>query len=275
PVADTLAATVPTARAPAALRERILAAVHAEAGLLQAAGHEADQPARPAGRRRARRSAAVRASVALAVGAAAATVIALSVRSSTRERVSTGQVAASAPGARATVRQLGTRAELVVSGMPQPPPGRIYEVWLRRATGSPQPTDALFGVTSRGSGAASVPGIGRGVREVLVTSEPLGGSAQPTSAPVIRIPLRSWEGAGAAAARAPRAAQTPAPRPPRALPDARGTPSGSRSGRRERDRHVAGFDRERAVARPVVGRVTTQQLQLHRVPGREFVAVAV
>jgi hypothetical protein len=191
PVADTLAATAPAVPAPPALRERILAAVRAEAELLQAAGHEADKPARPAGRRRAWRSTAVRASVALAVGAAAATVIALSVGSSMRERVSTGQVAVSAPGARATVRQLGTRAELLVSGMPQPPPGRIYEVWLRRATGPPQPTDALFGVTSRGSGAASVPDVGRGVREVLVTSEPLGGSAQPTSAPVIRIPLRS------------------------------------------------------------------------------------
>jgi hypothetical protein len=192
PVADTLAATAPAVPAPPALRERILAAVRAEAELLQAAGHEADQPARPAGRRRAWRSTAVRASVALAVGAAAATVVALSVGgSSTRERVSTGRVAVSAPGARATVRQLGTRAELLVSGMPQPPPGRIYEVWLRRATGPPQPTDALFGVTSRGSGAASVPDVGRGVREVLVTSEPLGGSAHPTSAPLIRVALRS------------------------------------------------------------------------------------
>jgi hypothetical protein len=191
PVADTLPATVPPLLAPAALRERILATVRAEAELLQATGHEADQPARPAGRRLAWRGTAVRASVALAVGAAAATVIALSVRSSTHERVSTGQVAAGAPGARATVRQLGTRAELLVSGMPEPPPGRIYEVWLRRATGPPQPTVALFGVTSRGTGAASVPDIGRGVREVLVTSEPLGGSAQPTRAPLIRVALRS------------------------------------------------------------------------------------
>ena len=69
--------------------------------------------------------------------------------------------------------------------MPQTPPGRVYEVWVKRE-GAPQPTDALFTVTSAGSadGRAS-PASVAGVTQVLVTSEPLGGSRMPTSAPVI------------------------------------------------------------------------------------------
>src|SRR6185437_15962041 len=48
-------------------------------------------------------------------------------------------------------------------------------------------------------------------------------------------------------------------------------PSTSRQG----DGHVRGFDREHAVARPVVRRVAAEQLELDRVAGREPVAVAV
>jgi hypothetical protein len=74
----------------------------------------------------------------------------------------------------------------MLAGMPQPPPGKIYEIWLSRGA-APQPTDALFGVTRHGRGAVAVPGSLRGVKEVLVTSEPLGGSTHPTSAPLIRV----------------------------------------------------------------------------------------
>ncbi len=80
------------------------------------------------------------------------------------------------------------RAELVVSHMPEPPIGEVYELWLIRGGGvPPRPTDALFTVTSRGNGAIAVPGGVRGVREVMVTSEPLGGSSSPTSAAVLRL----------------------------------------------------------------------------------------
>jgi hypothetical protein len=82
---------------------------------------------------------------------------------------------------------VGTRAELIVSGMPEPPIGEVYEVWLNRASEPAQPTDALFTVTSSGNGAVDVPGALRSVREVMVTSEPLGGSSKPTSAAVLRL----------------------------------------------------------------------------------------
>ncbi len=104
------------------------------------------------------------------------------------ERVTVAQVQ-DLPGARASLHQVDNRAELVVSGMPEPALGKVYEVWLKRGSAAVAPTDALFSVTSRGSGSVAVPGNLHGVEEVLVTSEPLGGSLRPTSTPVLRVAL--------------------------------------------------------------------------------------
>jgi hypothetical protein len=87
----------------------------------------------------------------------------------------------------ASLRQTGSGAELVVTRMPEPPIGEVYEVWLDHGGSSPRPTDALFTVTRAGDGSVDVPGPLRGVRAVVVTSEPLGGSSTPTSAPVLRL----------------------------------------------------------------------------------------
>jgi hypothetical protein len=69
--------------------------------------------------------------------------------------------------------------------------GRVYEVWLSRGGGDAQPTSALFDVTAAGNGETAVPGNLHGIREVMVTSEPQGGSVRPTRAPLIRISLSS------------------------------------------------------------------------------------
>jgi Anti-sigma-K factor rskA len=189
-VVDSLPATVAPEVAPDALRERILETVRTEAALLRAAGPSADAPPRATRSRLSRRASYLGASAAIA-GIVAAAVIALSAGSSPSERVSPGQVAASLPGARAAVHQTGGRSELVVSGMPQPPLGKIYEVWLARRGAPPQATDVLFGVTSRGLGSVNVPNSPRGVSELLVTSEPVGGSVRPTGPPLIRVQLRA------------------------------------------------------------------------------------
>jgi len=183
PVVGTLATAVPPRGAPEELRRRVLAVVRSEAELLRAAGPEADEPPRRAGGRRWPSGAAV-GWLAAATSAAAVLAIALTSGSSQQARVTTGQVAIT--GAHASLRQVGGHSELIVADMPQPPRGRIYEVWLSRGV-APQPTDALFGVTSRGSGSVAVPGSLHGVKEVLVTSEPLGGSLHPTSTPLIRV----------------------------------------------------------------------------------------
>jgi hypothetical protein len=65
--------------------------------------------------------------------------------------------------------------------------GRIYEVWLKRGSQPPEPTDALFSVTDNGAGTVGVPGDLRGVSQVMVTDEPSGGSTKPTRSPVIVV----------------------------------------------------------------------------------------
>jgi hypothetical protein len=63
------------------------------------------------------------------------------------------------------------------------------EAELLRAAG--QQADEPPRRASQGSGSTSVPSTVHGVRELLVTSEPLGGSAHPTGAPVIRVVLNA------------------------------------------------------------------------------------
>jgi hypothetical protein len=71
--------------------------------------------------------------------------------------------------------------------MPEPPTGEVYEVWTESPGEAPRATDALFTIASDGSGSVDVPGSLRGVEEVMVTTEPLGGSAHPTSPAVLRV----------------------------------------------------------------------------------------
>ncbi len=86
---------------------------------------------------------------------------------------------------RAQLRLAGGRGELIVHHLPAPAAGHVYQVWLKRSGQAPAPTSALFSVTSGGDGDVEVPGRLGHVNQVMVTQEPAGGSAEPTSAPVI------------------------------------------------------------------------------------------
>lgn len=86
----------------------------------------------------------------------------------------------------AEVRLSAGHGSLLVSHMPPPPAGHIYEVWLLLSGHhAPSPTSTLFSVTSSGSGDIGLPGNLHGVSEVLVTPEPAGGSRVPTHTPII------------------------------------------------------------------------------------------
>jgi Anti-sigma-K factor rskA len=171
------------------LRKRLMVTVRAEAELLRAAGSEADRPARARSRWRLRPLLGLAgATTALALGVLLG-VLVIAGGSGQPVHVTAARVASSAHGASALLRQVGSRSELDVSDMPSPPQGRIYEVWLKRGNEAPRPTDALFSVTSEGSGSVDVPGDLHGVSQVLVTDEPLGGSTVPTRLPVITVTL--------------------------------------------------------------------------------------
>jgi hypothetical protein len=89
----------------------------------------------------------------------------------------------------AEVRVTGGHAELVLRHFQPPPTGEIYEVWLARARGRPQPTSALFSVTSSGAGDVDVPGSLRGIVRIMVTPEPAGGTTVPTHPAVLTAQL--------------------------------------------------------------------------------------
>jgi len=173
--ADALPLAAPQLSAPPRLRRVVMADVRKQPKI--APGVAA---------RRSRWPALARPAVAVGCALAVAAVVgALVLASGGSSGARLVQASVAARSGSAVVRLVAGHAELVVHGMPQPPAGKIYEVWLKRDGRSPSPTDALFSVTSAGAGAVAVPGDLHGVSEVLVTPEPLGGSLVPTHAPVI------------------------------------------------------------------------------------------
>jgi Anti-sigma-K factor rskA/Putative zinc-finger len=180
-VADALHVVAPQLRAPRGLRRRLMRAVRAEPR------PRATQPSARGTLRVApglRRS-AIAGGLALALAAAALAVggVELLSRGQQGPKVIRASVIGS-PGS-AEVRVSDGRAELIMSGFPRPPAGHVYEIWLKRPGHAPSPTRVLFSVTSSGAGDVGVAGDLHGVRQVLVTPEPDGGSLVPTHAPVI------------------------------------------------------------------------------------------
>jgi anti-sigma-K factor RskA len=176
-VAAALPAAVPARRAPAALKRRVMADVHADAKQRSAARRSRELPTS-----RVRWRPLIAPLAAAALFALLLAVLVSGGGGGANSRTIRAEVLAR--GASGFVRVSSGHAELTLAGMPQPSPGRVYELWIKRA-GAPTPTDALFTVSSGGAATVGVPGSLAGVRAVLVTSEPLGGSRVPTRAPAV------------------------------------------------------------------------------------------
>lgn len=201
---DLLPYAAPPVPAPRALRDRLTATVRAEGELLRAAGPDADAVA-PAARRRRRhgrskphrRRLAIGAAVAATAAAAAAGFVvggevSPSPSGAGPARVLSGHVSSDLPAtARVSLAVRDGHATLRARGVPNPPPGRVYQVWLRPA-GRPgfRPTKALW-VPDRDHGqTVALASSARGADEVAVTAEPPGGSASPTRPPVMWVATR-------------------------------------------------------------------------------------
>jgi len=181
-VVAVLPATAAQMSAPVDLKQRVLGTVQREASLH--GQPVSSSSAVPRARASARPRFGWRPAVAGA-GLLAVVVVAIAVSTgggggSTR----TVRAEVLARNASATVRVSDGHAVLSIAGMPQTSPDRVYEVWIQRS-GAPQPTDALFTVSRVGNATVGVPGALDGVKEILVTSEPRGGSPAPTRTPVI------------------------------------------------------------------------------------------
>ena len=178
--ADALPRSVEQFAAPPTLKASLMEQVRAEAR---------PRPRRAfAGRFRLRavrpRLVAVAAACALLAGAAAG--IAISQLDGDGARTIAADVDGTRLGmgeATLVLPEDGGPGALELTGMPQPPRGHVYAVWLRR-DGRIEP-GPLFTVDRNGRGVAAVPEERDGVDAVMVTRERAGGTAQPTEAPVI------------------------------------------------------------------------------------------
>lgn len=125
-----------------------------------------------------------------AVGAAcavAAAVIAIVVGAGgpTAPRPRVIQASVSGISGSAELKISAQRGELVVRHLSSPPPGHVYEVWLKAPGRAPRPASVLFTVNPQGAADVSIPETLRGIAAVLVTPEPAGGTPVPTHTPVI------------------------------------------------------------------------------------------
>jgi len=189
-VSDALLSAVPQLSTPPEVRSRLMSVVRAESELLLAAGPMADRPIRPEPSRRFSLlrlrpwPATVVAASLLVLGIGGGAL--LSGATGSDGPAARSIACASAPAAASCQLSVaGGDAKLVVAGLEAPPEGRIYQVWLDRDNGTaPEPTEALFSVR-KGRATVDVPGDLKGVKQVLVTDEPVGGSEVPTRQPVI------------------------------------------------------------------------------------------
>ncbi len=181
-VATALPMAAPQQRAPSDLRRRVLAAVQEEANPI-ASGRARRRPrlGSPGWVWRGVVLGGACAAIALAVFAG------VDLSTGSHARVIQARVAGISGSA--SVHLSGGRGELVVHHLSPPPPGDIYEMWLKRPRHAPAPTSVLFSVTSSGEGEIGLPPRLRGVTQILVTPEPKGGSLSPTHSPVIVAPL--------------------------------------------------------------------------------------
>jgi hypothetical protein len=197
-VADALPSAAPAATPPAELKHRVMTAVRAEAALLNAAGSEADQAgARSASPRRPRwrgwRGLTLRPATGLAALAVMGAGVALGAvafgtggggpQPVTRAAIVNQRLA---PGATASIRSTPHVTTLQVAKLRPPARGRIWQVWLGRPGQPPQP-NVRFDLTT---GAVVVAGDLRGVKQVMVTEEPISFvPSAPSGPPVLRANL--------------------------------------------------------------------------------------
>lgn len=81
----------------------------------------------------------------------------------------------------------GDGGKLELTGIHQLPPGKVLEAWVER-DGEIEAAPALFVPDRHGHAETAIADMS-GVEEVMVTEEPRGGSEEPTSKPIVAMPM--------------------------------------------------------------------------------------
>ncbi|MFI6563166.1 anti-sigma factor domain-containing protein [Streptomyces sp. NPDC050534] len=79
------------------------------------------------------------------------------------------------------------QAVVTLSGYGSPPGGRVHQLWLMRPGAQPR----SLGLFQGGDTPLVATGLDKAATSLAVTVEPGGGSAQPTSQPVVQLALKS------------------------------------------------------------------------------------
>jgi len=187
PVTNALARSVPQVDPPASLKASLMATVNAEA----AARADRSPPERRERRTFAAwlsglqpRMAVGMAAVVLALGV----VVGVAVDRIGGGSTSTRTVAAKIdrrlmPSGEAALQVKGSSGKLELRGAPQPPAGRVYQLWYQH--GKTIERGSTFRPHSDGSYQADVP-VGQ-ANAVMVTVERAGGAPAPTGPPIMQF----------------------------------------------------------------------------------------
>jgi anti-sigma-K factor RskA len=175
PAVRVLPETVERVEAPAALRDRLMEQVRSEAAGSQAASVAPRAGLRPL---------AGLATLALVLAAIAGYAI----RDSGSGRPNaTTVISGHSPGVTAEMVREGETGTLRLANLHQLPAGKVLQAWVQRGK-QVVSAKALFVPNPDGTATATIDGM-NGVNTVMVTAEPRGGSAQPTSAPIVSVAI--------------------------------------------------------------------------------------
>jgi anti-sigma-K factor RskA len=181
PAVRVLPETVERMEAPPALRSRLMEQVRSEAPGSQDA---------PVARRAPRWRFGLRplaGLAALALVVAAIGGYAISDSGSGGGPKTTTVVTGHSPGVTAEMVRQGETGTLRLANLHQLPSGKVLQAWVQRGN-QVVSAKALFVPNSDGTATATIDGM-NGVSTVMVTAEPRGGSVQPTSNPIVAVPI--------------------------------------------------------------------------------------
>jgi len=180
PAVHVLPETVDPIEAPPALRGRLMEQVRAEAPAPQA-----PLPARRSRRwRLGPRPLAGLATLALILAAIAGYAIS---NDGSGSAGTTTVFSGRSPGVTAEMVRDGETGTLRLANLHQLPAGKVLQAWVQRGKRVVS-AKALFVPNPDGTATATIDGM-HGVSTVMVTTEPRGGSAQPTSAPIVSVAI--------------------------------------------------------------------------------------
>jgi anti-sigma-K factor RskA len=180
PAVELIPESIPQVDPPAALRERLMAEVRADARRIRISNRPARRERWPWGR-------VLRPAIgvaAIALVAAGAAGYAIRGEGEETETIA-GPVRPGEP--RARLARMGDSGTLQLAGLQQLPTSEVYEAWVKR--GERLLPSSLFLPRTDGTASAAIPRGLDGADAVLVTAEPRGGSLRPSSAALVSVPL--------------------------------------------------------------------------------------